>query len=154
DDDDSRSRSGSHRQRHDTRAGQGGKADNGFRRALQYGHRFMDYDNVCGSGIQEFKGEEIMRKLVLFAVTAMLLVCASAYAHHSYAATYDTTKEIKLVGKLVQFSLKNPHSYVTILAPNAKGAMQRWSIEWAGTSQLNSRGINNDTLKIGDQVTI
>ena len=95
-----------------------------------------------------------MRRLILFAITAMLLVCASGYAHHSYAATYDTTKEIKLSGKLVQFSLKNPHSYVTIQAPDAKGNMQRWSIEWAGTSQLNSRGITNDTLKIGDQVNI
>ena len=95
-----------------------------------------------------------MRKLVLLAVTAMLLVCASGYAHHSYAATYDTTKEVKLVGKIVQFSIKNPHSYVTVLATDAKGAMQRWSIEWAGTSQLNSRGITNETLKIGDQVNI
>jgi len=95
-----------------------------------------------------------MRRLVLFAITAMLLVSVSGYAHHSYAATYDVSKEIKLAGKLVQFSLKNPHSYVTILAPDAKGAMQRWSIEWAGTSQLNGRGITNDTLKIGDQITI
>src|SRR5436190_24081720 len=95
-----------------------------------------------------------MRKLFLLAVAAMLMSSVAAHAHHSYAATYDTTKEVKLSGKLIQFSLKNPHSYVTIQAPDAKGNMQRWSIEWAGTSQLNSRGITNDTLKIGDQVNI
>ena len=84
----------------------------------------------------------------------MLLAGVAAYAHHSYAATYDTSKEIKLAGKLLQFSFKNPHSYVTVQAPDAKGAMQRWAVEWAGTSQLASRGVTQDTLKIGDEVTV
>jgi len=84
----------------------------------------------------------------------MLWISAAAYAHHSYAATYDTGKEVKLVGKLMQFSFKNPHSYVTVQTKDDKGVMQRWSIEWAGTSQLGQRGITQDTLKIGDDVTI
>ena len=98
-----------------------------------------------------------MRRGLLFALTALtatLLVGVAAYAHHSYAATYDTSKEIKLAGKLMQFSFKNPHSYVTVQAKDDKGVMQRWSIEWAGTSQLGNRGITQDTLKVGDEVTI
>ena len=54
----------------------------------------------------------------------------------------------------MQFFFRNPHSYVTIQAPDAKGAMQRWSVEWAGTSQLSNRGITQETLKIGDDITI
>lgn len=95
-----------------------------------------------------------MRKVFLSALTAMLLLSVAAYAHHSYAATYDTSKEIKLAGKLMQFSFKNPHSYVTVQAPDPKGKMQRWAVEWAGTSQLGARGITQDTLKIGDEITI
>ena len=95
-----------------------------------------------------------MRRVFFLVVAAMLLVGVAAYAHHSYAATYDTSKEVKLAGRLMQFSFKNPHSYVTVQAPDAKGAMQRWSVEWAGTSQLAGRGITQDTLKIGDEVTI
>ena len=95
-----------------------------------------------------------MRKAFLFSLMAMLLISAGAYAHHSYAATYNTAKEVKLVGKLMQFSFKNPHSYVTIQTKDDKGVVQRWSIEWAGTSQLGSRGITQDTLKVGDDVTI
>lgn len=95
-----------------------------------------------------------MRKVFLSALAVMMLISVAAYAHHSYAATYDTSKEIKLAGKLMQFSFKNPHSYVTIQAKDAKGVMQRWSIEWAGTSQLGTRGITQDTLKIGDEVQI
>ena len=70
--------------------------------------------------------------LVLTVMAATLLSSAGAYAHHSYAATYDTGKEVKLEGKLVQFNFKNPHSYVTIQTKDAKGLIQRWSVEWAG----------------------
>jgi len=93
-------------------------------------------------------------KRVLFVVAIATLLAGVAYAHHSYAATYDTTKEIKLEGKLVNFQFRNPHSYVTVQAPDPKGAMQRWSIEWAGTSQLGNQGIKQETLKVGDEVVI
>jgi hypothetical protein len=97
-----------------------------------------------------------MRRVFLLAVAmvAMVALGVAAYAHHSYAATYDIAKEIKLSGKLMQFAFKNPHSYVTIQAPDAKGKMQRWSVEWAGTSQLANRGITQETLKVGDEINI
>jgi hypothetical protein len=95
-----------------------------------------------------------MRRIFLFVIAAMMLTAAVAYAHHSYAATYDVGKEVKLEGKLISFQYKNPHSYVTIQAPDAKGVVQRWSVEWAGTSQLSNRGINQETLKSGDAIVI
>jgi hypothetical protein len=95
-----------------------------------------------------------MRRVTLLVIAAMLLAGVAAYAHHSYAATYDTSKEVKLSGKLLQFAFKNPHSYVTVQAPDTKGAMQRWAIEWAGTSQLANRGVTQETLKIGDEVSV
>jgi len=87
-------------------------------------------------------------------MAAMLVAGVAAYAHHSYAATYDTSKEVKVAGKLMQFSFKNPHSYVTVQATDAKGTTQRWSVEWAGTSQLSNSGVTQETLKVGDEVTI
>jgi hypothetical protein len=95
-----------------------------------------------------------MRRIFLFVIAAMMLTAAVAYAHHSYAATYDVGKEVKLEGKLITFQYKNPHSYVTIQAPDAKGVVQRWSVEWAGTSQLSNRGINQESLKVGDAIVI
>ena len=32
--------------------------------------------------------------------------------------------------------------------------MQRWSVEWAGTSQLDRSGVTRDTLKIGDDIVV
>ena len=95
-----------------------------------------------------------MRRVFPLVLAAVLLTAAAGYAHHSYAATYDVGKEVKLEGKLIQFSFKNPHSYVTIQAPDPKGEQQRWSVEWAGTSQLSNRGITQETLKVGDAIVI
>jgi len=96
----------------------------------------------------------MMRRILFCAITAMLLMGVAAYAHHSYAATYDVGKEVKVEGKLIQFAYKNPHSYVTIQATDPQGVTQRWSVEWAGTSQLSNRGITQETLKVGDAIVI
>jgi hypothetical protein len=89
--------------------------------------------------------------LVAAIVTTM---AAPAVAHHSYGATYDVSREIKLEGKLVQFVYRNPHSFVHLQAPDDAGVSQRWAIEWSGTAQLTNNGITRDTLHVGDDVVI
>ncbi len=79
---------------------------------------------------------------------------ATVQAHHSYGATYDTSREIRLDGKLVQFAFRNPHSFVHVQAPDENGASQRWAVEWSGTAQLANNGITRDTLHVGDGVVI
>ena len=95
----------------------------------------------------------MIRTVLLLAVGAFVAV-SSASAHHSFGATYDTAKEIKLDGKIVQFVYRNPHSFVHVEAPDAEGIQQRWAIEWSGSAQLTGQGVNRDTLKVGDQVTV
>ena len=98
-----------------------------------------------------------MRKVLLLAVAAsvaMFITGTAAYAHHSYAATYDVTREVKLEGKLVQFVYRNPHSFVHLVATDDNGVQQRWAVEWSGTTQLGSQGVNRESLKVGDQVVI
>jgi len=89
----------------------------------------------------------------LIGLLALVLVSgATAYAHHSFAATYVTDKEIKIEGDLIQFMFRNPHSFIHLLGPDEKGETQRWAIEWAAAGQLT--GITRDTLKPGDHVII
>ena len=38
----------------------------------------------------------------------------AAFAHHSFAATYDESKTIEIKGKVVVFSFRNPHSLITV----------------------------------------
>jgi len=95
-----------------------------------------------------------MMRTFLLVIGAALIAGTAAYAHHSYAATYDVTKEVKLEGKLVQFVLRNPHSFVHIEAPDDHGTMQRWAVEWAGTAQLGAQGVKRESLKVGDEIVV
>lgn len=94
-----------------------------------------------------------MRTLLLLAAAA-LVAGTTASAHHSFGATYEISKEIKLEGTIVQFVYRNPHSFVHVEAADEAGVNQRWAIEWGGTSQLTGQGVKRDTLKVGDQVEI
>jgi hypothetical protein len=94
------------------------------------------------------------RKSLLLAFAGAFFFGATAYAHHSLAATYYPEKEVKLDGKIIEFLFRNPHSFLQIEAPDEKGVMQRWSLEWRASGQLGQQGIKRDTLKIGDDVVV
>jgi len=64
-----------------------------------------------------------MRRAIVIVV--VLLSGVSAYAHHSQAAQYDTSKEVKIQGTLVQFQFRNPHTFIQVEAPDESGAMVR-----------------------------
>ena len=94
-----------------------------------------------------------MNRILLIGLLAGVVVSgATAYAHHSFAATYVTEKEVKIEGDLITFMFRNPHSFVHLMGPDENGQMQRWAIEWAAAGQLN--GIARDTLKVGDHVIV
>jgi hypothetical protein len=95
-----------------------------------------------------------MRKAIIFIIAATLLAATAAYAHHSYGATYDQNKEVKIEGKLAQFVYRNPHSFVHVQAADEKGVQQRWAVEWAGTTQLDNSGVKRDSLRVGDSIVI
>ena len=95
-----------------------------------------------------------MRRIILLAIAASMLMATAAYAHHSYGANYDTTKEIKLQGKLVRFAFRNPHAFVEMEAQDQNGKMQRWAIEWSGTTQLGAAGITHESLRVGDEIMV
>lgn len=94
------------------------------------------------------------RKLLFLVVAGVLITGATAYAHHSFAATYFEDKTVKIDGKLVQFLFRNPHSFVHIEAPDENGVMQRWAVEWGGAGQLGDQGVTRESLKSGDRVVI
>ena len=91
-------------------------------------------------------------KMLLLAVALLFSVTVSA--HHSLSATYYPDKEVKLEGKILDLLLRNPHSFLQIEAPDEKGVIERWSLEWRSSGQLGQQGIKRDTLKVGDEVVI
>jgi len=94
------------------------------------------------------------RTVCLVIASAILLFSTEAFAHHSFAATYREDETVMIEGELVAFLYRNPHSFVQVMAPDSKGEMQRWSIEWGAVAQLNRQGVDRYTLKPGDKVQI
>jgi Family of unknown function (DUF6152) len=94
-----------------------------------------------------------MKAKALLFMAALLASAVVAYAHHSFAATYDEKQTITITGKVVQFSFRNPHSIVQVAVGDGDDTI-RWAIEWAGSTQLNNTGVQNDTLKYGDTVVV
>ena len=93
------------------------------------------------------------RKLAVVLATLMI-AGMTVRAHHSFAATYDESKSVMIEGRLVQFLVRNPHSFVHVMAPDDKGQEQRWAVEWGGAGQLAGQGVTRETLKPGDVVVI
>ena len=98
-------------------------------------------------------------KSLLWLVTAAMVAVGiwvasgvTAYAHHSFGATYILEGTEQIEGKVVQLLLRNPHSFIHVQAPDKNGAVQRWSIEGAATSRMR-RGEDNG-LQVGDEVQV
>jgi len=98
-----------------------------------------------------------MKRTLLFlglAAGCVLTTQVNVYAHHSFAATYFEDQTVTIKGKLVQFLYRNPHSFVHVEAPDDKGVMQTWAVEWGAGGQLSRDGVTRETLKPGDEVEI
>jgi hypothetical protein len=93
-------------------------------------------------------------KLALLSVFAILATSAIALAHHSFAATYDEAKSIEIKGKVVVFSFRNPHSFITVEVTDNNGKKIRWGVEGPGSTQLANSNIQGDTLRYGDEVVV
>ena len=93
-------------------------------------------------------------KLMLPAALLATIASSGVQAHHSFTATYFEDRTVQIEGKLLQFMFRNPHSFVHVEAPDENGVMQRWAVEWGGAAQLSNQGLSNQTLHVGDVVTI
>jgi len=92
--------------------------------------------------------------LVITVIAIMAIFVGSAYAHHSFAATYFEDKVAKVEGKVVQFLFRNPHSFLIIEGKDESGTVQSWTIEWGGAGQLTGQGVSANALKAGDIVVV
>jgi len=93
-----------------------------------------------------------MKRTLMFIIPIALLLASTLSAHHSFSATYDTGKTVSIEGKVVQFLLRNPHSFLHIEVKDKEGKVAVYNVEWAAAGQLN--GTIAASIKAGDLVTI
>jgi uncharacterized protein DUF6152 len=110
-------------------------------------------------GIIDLPGDPLHRMLFfmktsLAIITAIALVAAPAYAHHSFARAYYENQSISISGEIVAFEWRSPHAWVQVMAPDQNGQLQKYSAEWFNPSRLSKMNITRDTIKPGDHVVI
>ena len=76
------------------------------------------------------------------------LFSALAFAHHGWSE-YDSTKLLKLSGKIVDSGYEHPHGYIRLETPG-----KNWLCVLAPPSRMEARGLAKDSLKPGANVTV
>jgi hypothetical protein len=80
-------------------------------------------------------------KRVLIAVVAILVALPVAVvAHHSFAAEYDGSKPMELVGVINKVDQQNPHGFFYMNVTGANGRVTNWALETPGPNQLIRAG--------------
>jgi hypothetical protein len=77
-----------------------------------------------------------------------------AWAHHSFAAAYDTNDGVTVEGVIVQVRLTNPHSWFFLDVEGESGEVERWAFEAGTPSGMIRNGYAPDVIKTGAEVTI
>ncbi|MEQ1884024.1 MAG: DUF6152 family protein [Bryobacteraceae bacterium] len=83
---------------------------------------------------------------------AILLLAASAFAHHSFEM-FDVEKTLTLKGTVKQFQWTNPHVWIQLNVENG-GVVTEWSLEGVSVNQLGRQGWKRDMIKGGDQISV
>ena len=81
-------------------------------------------------------------------LAAVALLPAMALAHHGWSE-YDSSKLLKLSGKIVEAGYEHPHGYIRLDVPG-----KTWMCVLAPPSRMENRGLAKDQLKPGSEATV
>src|SRR5690554_8203254 len=94
-----------------------------------------------------------MTKILASAMSCMVLLAGTSFAHHS-AVMFDDQKEITVTGVVKEFQYTNPHSWLLVDVTNEDGTITTWGFEAEGPSTLTRAGIRRSDFSPGTKVTI
>lgn len=83
-----------------------------------------------------------------WALAAALALPMLVHGHHGWSE-YDTTKPLKLTGKIVEYGYEHPHGHVRLETPG-----KTWFCVLAPPSRMQNRGLEKEMLRPGAQVTV
>src|SRR5258708_8178137 len=99
-----------------------------------------------------------MRRIALSSSLAlgvlMLLAGTPAKAHHSFDAEYDSKRIANFTGTVTKLDWQNPHAYLYVNVKDETGALKSLRFELGPPYALLRVGCTQETVKIGDNVTI
>jgi Family of unknown function (DUF6152) len=90
----------------------------------------------------------------LAVTVGLVLAVAPMLGHHSFAAEFDGSKPMDLVGTVTKVDWVNPHSWIYIDVKSDDGTVANWGLETGPPNVLYRGGWRRDTVKPGDSITV
>lgn len=95
------------------------------------------------------------RKLAgVVVVVAMLLSTVPLYAHHSFAAEFDSKQLISLKGTLTKVEFTNPHGWLYLNVKGEDGKTEIWAVETGAPIALIRQGGDRKSLAVGTEIIV
>ena len=83
---------------------------------------------------------------------AWLLIIVSLFSfaplHHGWSS-YDQTKTLNFTGKILEMGYESPHGMIKLEVKK-----KTWTVVLAPPSRMESRGLTQDMLKVGETATV
>src|SRR5215470_5812387 len=99
-----------------------------------------------------------MRARVLAIMVGAVALIASAmplFAHHSFAAEFDSAKPVTFTGVVTKVEWMNPHTYFYVDVKDSQtGKVENWACEMGSPNGLTRQGWTRNTLKDGMIVSL
>jgi hypothetical protein len=82
------------------------------------------------------------------------LAAMPVFAHHSFAAEYDSNKQFTVKGTIKKLEWVNPHAYFWVDVKDEGGKVTTYAFESLSPNALARQGWNRNSLKQGEEVTV
>jgi len=93
-------------------------------------------------------------RLAVASVIVLALLAPAVRAHHTVSRTHDVSHAVALTGVVTSIQWQNPHVLFHLAVPDGGGAVVDWEIESRHPQGMRQDGIDMDTIKVGDTLTI
>ena len=94
-------------------------------------------------------------KLAIVVVAAGLLLAAvPVWAHHAFAAEFDSKQPVKFKGVVTKMEWTNPHVWIHLDVKQPDGTIEKWSVEAGTPNVLFRRGFTKQALLPGTEIVV